>query len=274
MLEQEGFNNNLNENEILPQNINNENNIQELEQNLLDNQPFISKLSSRDFIDIINDIIPSLFFIIFLILPFFISPTYCNLNIYLSMKTLIGIYICFIIRGIIKISIIYFNKKKIINYKIFISLLDIVTSLCYYICIYISYLIYVQSNPTCLKLDTFSILTFFTIIFFGIISFFQTCINLIILAINFIFMVEKYIGNPMFFYNQYGMDPEYIQNLSTVKADDKHTGTCIICLKNINIGESILILSCPAKHFFHGDCIKNWLMVKTCCPMCRSELVL
>ena len=259
MLEQEGFHNNLNENEILSENENNENNIQELEQNLLNNEPLISKLSSRDFFDIINDIIPSLFFIIFLILPFFISTTYCNLNIYLSMKTLIGVYICFIIRGLIKILIVHFNKKKIINYKIFISILDILTSLCYYICF---------------KLDTFTILTFFTIIFFGIISFFQTCINLIMLSINFFFMVEKYISNPIFFYNQYGMDPEYIQNLSTVKADDEHTGTCIICLKNINVGESILILSCPAKHFFHGDCIKNWLMVKTSCPMCRSELVL
>lgn len=272
MLEQEGLDNNLNE--ILSENENNENNIQELEQNLLNNEPLISKLSSRDFFDIINDIIPSLFFIIFLILPFFISPTYCNLNIYLSMKTLIGIYICFIIRGLIKLLIVHFNKKKIINYKIFISILDILTSLCYYICIYISYLIYAQNSPTCFKLDTFTILTFFTIIFFGIISFFQTCINLIMLSINFFFMVEKYISNPIFFYNQYGMDPEYIQNLSTVKADDEHTGTCIICLKNINAGESILILSCPAKHFFHGDCIKNWLMVKTCCPMCRSELVL
>ena len=73
MLEQEGLNNNLNENE---NNENNENNIQELEQNLLNNEPLISKLSSRDFLDIINDIIPSLFFIIILILPFFISPAY------------------------------------------------------------------------------------------------------------------------------------------------------------------------------------------------------
>ena len=274
MLEQEGLNNNLNENEILQQNENNENNIQELEQNLLNNEPLLSKLSARDFLDIINDIIPSLFFIIFLILPFFISSSYCNLNIYLSIKTLIGIYISFIIRGIIKLLLIHFNKKKVINFKIFISILDILTSLCYYICIYISYLIYTQSNPACFKLDTFTVITFFTIIFLGIISFFQTCINLIMLAINFFFMVEKYISNPIFFYNQYGMDPEYIQNLSTIKADEEHTGTCIICLKNINIGESILILSCPAKHFFHGECIKNWLMVKTCCPMCRSELVL
>ena len=39
-------------------------------------------------------------------------------------------------------------------------------------------------------------------------------------------------------------------------------------------GDEIMILKCPANHFFHGICIKNWLLVKTTCPMCRSENVL
>ena len=267
------FNDNFNQNEYLGNGINAQ--AQELEENLMAyNEPLISKISSRDFLDIFNDIIPSLFFILFLSLPFYFSPSYCDLNVYLSMKTLIGIYIIFIIRALIKLSVIYYDKKKLISYKIFLSLQDLLTSLCYYICIYFSYIIFSKSPTTCFKLDTFTIFCFFTSVFLGIISFFQTFINFIMLAIYFFFMLDSYINNPIYFYNHYGMDPEVINNLPTVNADEKHSGTCIICLKDINKGRPIIILSCPGSHYFHGNCIKDWLLVKTCCPICRSELVL
>ena len=87
-------------------------------------------------------------------------------------------------------------------------------------------------------------------------------------------MVDTLINNPNFFFNHYGMDPEMIRNLPTVKADDKHVSTCIICLKDINEGDQIMILNCSDKHYFHGDCIKSWLSVKTVCPICRRELFL
>ena len=278
MSDQAIFNDNLNENEIMNDEENNNQDLEDLDMLLMNeqqnNEPLISKLSSRDFIDIINDIFPSLLFIVFLIFPFYYSPSYCDLNIYLSMKTLVVIYLCFIIRALIKLSIIHYNKKSIIKYKIFLSFFDLLTSLSYYICIYCSYLIYSQSDAKCFKLDTFTIFCFFSIIFIGIISFFQTCINFIMLSIYFFFLLESFISNPVYFYNNYGMDPEMIKNLPTVKADNRHLGSCAICLKNINDGDPILILSCPGKHYFHGECIKSWLLVKTCCPMCRSELVL
>ena len=239
------INDNLNQNEYLGNEFNAQ--VQELEDNLMAyNDPLISKLSSRDFLDIINDSIPSLFFILFLILPFYFSPSYCDLNIYLSMKTLICINIIFIIRAFIKLSVIHYNKKKLISYKIFLSLLDLLTSLCYYICIYISYIIFSKSNSKCFKLDTFTIFCFFIIVFIGIISFFQTCINFIMLSIYFFFMLDSFISNPRYFYNHYGS--EAINNLSTVIADDNHSGTCIICLKDINKGESIIVLSCSGSH--------------------------
>lgn len=281
MSDQATFNDNLNENEI----INNEENIIQINMNdlqnfdeernlLLNNEPFISKITSRDLIDIINDIALSLVFIVILAFPFYISKSYCDLNIYKSMKTLIYIYISFIIRGIIKSLVIHFDKKKLISYKILLSLIDLLTSFCYYLCIYLSYIIYSQSDPKCFQLDTFTIFCFFSIVFLGFISLFQTCINFIMLSIYFFFLLDSFISNPTYFYNNYGMDPEMINNLPTIKADNKHLGNCAICLKNINKDEPILILSCPGKHYFHGDCIKNWLKVKTCCPMCRSELVL
>ena len=275
MSEQIRYNNITYENVIY-----NDNNTQddELENLMLNNEqnnePLISRISSKDFVDIINDIFPSLFFITFLIFPFYYSPAYCDLNIYKSMKTLIGIYICFIIRAIIKLLVIYYNKKGIISYKIFLLIIDLLTSLSYYICIYFSFLIYSQSDAKCFKLDTLTIFSFFTIVFIGIIAFSQTFINFIMLFFYFIFFLYYLVSNTIYFYNNYGMDPEIIKNLPTVKADNKHSGNCAICLKDINNGDPILILSCPGKHYFHGECIKSWLLVKTCCPLCRSELIL
>ena len=190
MSAQDEFNYNLNENEINHDENNNQINlinnedIDELDYNLnneQNNEPLISRISSKDFIDIIKDIFPSLFFIIFLIFPFYYSPAYCDLNIYLSMKTLIYIYICFIIRAFIKLLLIYHNKKSIIGYKIFLSIIDLLTTLSYYICIYLSFLIFSQNDAKCFKLDTLTIFCFFTIIFIGIVSFCQDFINFIML---------------------------------------------------------------------------------------------
>ena len=269
MNEQQEFYDNLNENN------DNNNNAQDLEEDLIiNNEPLISKLTPNDFMNLINDTLPSIFFILFLALPFYISPSYCDLNIYLSMKVLIAVYISLIIRALIRLYVIHINKKKNLNYKIFLSILDSLTSLCYYISIYISYVIYSKSDATCFKSDTFTIFCFFSIIFIGIISLIQTCIYFIMLSIYFVFMLDSFINNPINFYNRYGMDPNTIENMPSLKADEEHQGTCAICLQNITQGDPILILSCPGKHFFHEDCIKKWLLVKIRCPVCKSELIL
>lgn len=301
MNEQAPINNNLNENFINNVNSVNENNNSlninnpifqnfdmnnnQNENNALDdmeheeelvrmNVPLISKLSPRDITEIVNDTIPSFIFIIFLALPFYHSPKYCDLNIYLSMKALIFIYMLFIFKALIKLGIIHFNKSSRISYKIFLSILNSLLSLCYYTCIYLSYIIYSNSENRCFKIDTFTIIMFFSVVFVGLISLFQIIINIIILSVYFFLMIETFINNPIYFYNHFGMDPEMIRNLPTNIADEKHMCTCVICLKDINEGDPILILNCPGKHYFHGDCIKSWLLVKTTCPMCRSQLIL
>ena len=262
------INDNLNEN-------NEYHNIYDLDEDLIiNNEPLISKLSPNDLMDIVNDTLPSLVFILFLVLPFYISTSFCDLNIYLSMKVLIAIYISLIIRALIKLYIIHNNKKKNISYKIFLNIIDLLTSLCYYISIYISYVIYSKSDAKCFISDTFTIFSFFSIVFVGIISLIQTCIYLMMLSIYFFFMLDSFINNPINFYNSYGMDPNTINNMPANKADDEHQGTCAICLQNINKEDPIIILSCPGNHFFHEDCIKKWLLVKIRCPVCKGELVL
>jgi hypothetical protein len=268
-------NDQINENNLLDQGPN----INDFEENLnLEqmeiNQPLFSKLTPRDIKEIVDDTIVSILFIIVLSLPFYYSPNYCDLDVYLSMKTLIFMYTFFIFKALLKAYFIKFNKMNLVSCKIFSSISNIVIYSCYYICIFFAYLIYSKSTRQCLKQDTFTICSFFSIVFMGLISSLQAIINIIILTIYFVLMVDTLINNPNFFFNHYGMDPEMIKNLPTVKADDKHVSTCIICLKDINEGDQIMILNCSDKHYFHGDCIKSWLSVKTVCPICRRELFL
>ena len=268
-------NDQINENNILDQgpNIDNfEDNIN-LEQFEL-NQPLFSKLTAREVKDIVNDTITSILFIIVLSLPFYYSPKYCDLDVYLSMKTLIFMYAIFIFKALLKVFLVKYNKMHLVSCKIFSSVSNIVIFSCYYVCVFFAYLIYSKSTRQCLKKDTFTIFSFFSIIFIGLISSLQAIINIIILTIYFVLMVDTLINNPNFFFNHYGMDPEMIKNLPTVKADAQHISTCIICLKDINEGDQIMILNCSDKHFFHGECIKSWLTVKTVCPICRRELFL
>jgi len=268
-------NDQINENNLIGQGPN----INDFEENLnLEqmeiNQPIFSKLTPRDVKDIVNDTIVSILFIIVLSLPFYYSPNYCDLDVYLSMKTLIFMYAVFIFKALLKLYFIKFNKMNLVSCKIFSSISNIVVFSCYYVCIFFAYLIYSKSSRQCLKQDTFTIFSFFSIVFMGLISSLQAIINMTILTIYFVLMVDTLINNPNFFFNHYGMDPEMIKNLPTVKADDKHVSTCIICLKDINEGDPIMILNCSDKHYFHGECIKSWLSVKTVCPICRRELFL
>ncbi|KAG6591930.1 putative E3 ubiquitin-protein ligase HIP1, partial [Cucurbita argyrosperma subsp. sororia] len=44
--------------------------------------------------------------------------------------------------------------------------------------------------------------------------------------------------------------------------------SCTICLDTLNDGK-IGILDC--NHYYHADCLKQWLLVKNVCPICKSE---
>ena len=46
--------------------------------------------------------------------------------------------------------------------------------------------------------------------------------------------------------------------------------TCNICLDNFVKGQITVSLECG--HFFHGNCIINWLKMRNTCPVCRHEL--
>jgi hypothetical protein len=44
---------------------------------------------------------------------------------------------------------------------------------------------------------------------------------------------------------------------------------CIFCLSDLQIGEDIAEIACPAAHRFHSECIIPWVEEKSHCPLCN-----
>ena len=66
-----------------------------------------------------------------------------------------------------------------------------------------------------------------------------------------------------------GLTPEQILSLEKHTADK--SGSCSICLDNVDIGQEMRSLHCA--HEYHMDCIDVWLKVKNSCPLCRVKVV-
>ena len=47
---------------------------------------------------------------------------------------------------------------------------------------------------------------------------------------------------------------------------------CAICLSEFEEGQPVTPLSCDVKHYFHSECIKQWIKTKNTCPLCRTEI--
>ena len=254
---------------------NNDNYI-DLQNQLMNNNEtnFIEKFSSQEIYEILNDLIPSLFYSFIIYYSFKNSSNYCDPNMYLMLKTLLCIYIAYIFNAIYKSYLIYKNKLEKNSLKISLLLIGAILSTFYLFSVFLSYFIYSKSDSKCFVQDNFITLVFYGLLFIGMINLFQKIINITLIFGWFIAMINTFFDNPSYFYSHYGVDPEIIKNLPTFKAEKKHISCCVICTEEIKEGDEIMILKCPGKHFFHAECIKSWLIVKTTCPMCRSENVL
>lgn len=101
-------------------------------------------------------------------------------------------------------------------------------------------------------------------------------LRILLLVIYFQILVKKYHSDPGKFYEEYGLDPQIIDNMPSIPADSKHctknTGVlCNVCLDEIQEGDLIFILKCDGRHYFHEKCIKKWLKVRVTCPLCKSN---
>ena len=272
-------NNNNNYDIIIDRNLNQNNaneNYMELQNQLMNanNYNFIEKFSSQEIYEILNDLVPSIFYSLIIYYSFKNNRNYCDPNMYLILKVLLCIFFGYICNSLFRSYLIYKNKAEKNPLKLCLLFISTIITTFYLFSTFFSYFIYAKSDPKCFVQDNLTTIIFYGSLFVGLIFIFQKIINCILICMWFVIMINSFFSNPSFFYANYGIDPEIIKNLPTTKADKKHISCCVICTEDIKEGDEIMILKCPANHFFHGNCIKNWLLVKTTCPMCRSENVL
>lgn len=48
--------------------------------------------------------------------------------------------------------------------------------------------------------------------------------------------------------------------------------SCPICLATFKQGETLRLLPCPGTHYFHKECIDDWLKLNDTCPCCRCSV--
>ena len=269
--------NNNNENVIIDNNNQDQNNpdINELQDQLMiNNISFFDKFSSQEIFEILNNLVPPSLYSLLIYYSFNNNGVYCDMNVYFILKTLLCVYLGYIIYSLYHSFLIYKNKSDKKALKISLILLNALITTFYFFSIFISYLIFLKNDSVCFVQDNFITIVFYALLFIGVVNIMQKVINLGLIIASFSLLVNTFLTNPSHFYSEYGIDPEIIRNLPTITADEKHVSCCVICTEDIKKGDEIMILKCPGNHFFHASCIKSWLIVKTICPMCRSENVL
>ena len=276
-LDNENENNNNNYNVIIDNINQDENNpdINELQEQLMNNNTsFFDKFSAQEIFEILNNLVPPSLYSFLIYYSFNNNGIYCDMNVYFILKTLLCVYFSYIFYSLYHSFLIYSNKSDKKSLKVSLILINALITTFYFFSIFISYLIYLKNDSTCFVQDNFITIVFYALLFIGIVNIMQKAINVGLIIASFSLLVNAFLTNPSHFYSEYGIDPEIIRNLPTITADEKHVSCCVICTEDIKKGDEIMVLKCPGNHFFHANCIKSWLIVKTTCPMCRSENVL
>lgn len=51
-----------------------------------------------------------------------------------------------------------------------------------------------------------------------------------------------------------------------------YISSCTICLEKYKNSDIILEFNC-GQHFFHKECLKNWIKKSEYCPLCKYDLL-
>ena len=72
--------------------------------------------------------------------------------------------------------------------------------------------------------------------------------------------------------NEKNIKNEFLEEIIITKKTINNCGNekCMVCLINYSINDKISYLPCC--HFFHSSCIKNWLKIKSKCPLCKANI--
>ena len=143
----EGENNNndviIDNNNLIPNNEND--NYAELQNDLMNNNnniSFIEKFSSQQIYEILNDLVPSILYSLIIYYSFKPNNNYCDLNMQLMLKTLLYIYLGYILYSLFLSFLIYENKTNKDPLKISFLFIEAIISTIYLFSVFISYFIY------------------------------------------------------------------------------------------------------------------------------------
>ncbi|CDW84456.1 zinc finger protein [Stylonychia lemnae] len=62
------------------------------------------------------------------------------------------------------------------------------------------------------------------------------------------------------------------KNSKKVEETSKNSNDCTICLAKLQDDQEITELNCEMGHYFHTDCIQNWMKKKPECPLCKKPV--
>jgi hypothetical protein len=66
-----------------------------------------------------------------------------------------------------------------------------------------------------------------------------------------------------------------LTNLRTLKygdVEEKYMESCTICLNEYQDLEEVAELKCDKRHYFHSQCLEQWLKKKQECPLCKKKV--
>jgi hypothetical protein len=70
-----------------------------------------------------------------------------------------------------------------------------------------------------------------------------------------------------------GLTKESIARLRRVQSSDGDAACmCSICLSHYLSGDAMLVLPCDERHTFHDECITQWLVKNSSCPLCQRAV--
>ena len=114
----------------------------------------------------------------------------------------------------------------------------------------------------------------YSLIFIGYIHIFLFFVNIFVSSIFLIWNLTDFLKDEVAYFGSHRGTFHILQSLlKRQKADINHIDECSICLREISLGDAIIILGCSDKHFFHEQCIIKWLNIRFFCPLCKSVAI-
>ena len=96
-------------------------------------------------------------------------------------------------------------------------------------------------------------------------------------SMNQIPQIEPVVVRPLIILNQnnFNNQIDINNNLEDIEITEQilnksNTKTCVICQQDYNIMEKICYL--PCFHFYHSQCIRQWVQTSNICPICKNEI--